>query len=102
YIRIFKTSINFWQEKGGGLRSEVIEKLKENNIKFKENGISPYATVSHSTRVVFEEYPDSLDFINSWEVPSWKRFAIAILKNDYSGRILGFSVNKNDILKKIG
>ncbi|MDR0484403.1 MAG: DUF3440 domain-containing protein [Alphaproteobacteria bacterium] len=101
YIRMFKTSIKFWKEKGGGLREEIIEELKNHNIKIKKNGISPYARVSNSTRIIIEEYPDSIDFIASWEVPSWKRFAIAILKNDYSGRIIGFGMNKEDIFKKI-
>ena len=99
YIRIFKSSIKFWKHKGGGLRENIIQELQNNNIKFIENGESPYAKVSKAKRIIIKDYPDSLDFINSWEVPSWKRFAIAILKNDYSCRMLGFGASKKESLR---
>jgi len=46
-----------------------------------------------------DEAPDRLEYLN--KVPSYRKIAIAIIKNDYSLETLGFSKNKSYIYSQI-
>lgn len=97
----FIQSILFWGRVGRGLKSEIIDDLKNNGIKFKLNGVSPHGGNSLD-RVVIKVPPDHLDMLkcNNGEVTSWKRFAITILKNDHTCKYLGLAPNKDQAARQ--
>ncbi|MBS6475141.1 MAG: DUF3440 domain-containing protein [Clostridiales bacterium] len=106
YIRIFKTSIEFWHNVGGGLEEKAIEELLEHGYNIRRNGVSNY-TVLRNTRVVFVgKIPDNTDDIKSTkDIPSWKRMCYCILKNDHNCRFMGFGMTRQqkayvDLLKE--
>lgn len=94
YKRKFKTSIEFWKEKGGALSEDTIKEL---NV---EHEISTSNNYSSKRTVKFEEYPDDLDVKNFREVPSYKRMCVCILKNDYYCKYMGFSQTKDEIERR--
>lgn len=100
YITKFKTSMDFWRNKGGGLDDETIKELIEHGYKIKLNGVSNY-TVMKLTRVIFVgKIPDHTDDIKSTkDIPSWKRMCYCILKNDHTCRFMGFSVTKEQQMR---
>jgi len=105
YIRIFKTSIEFWHKTGGGLEEETIEELLAHGYNIQRNGVSNY-TVMRNARVIFlDKIPDHTDDIRSTkDIPSWKRMCYCILKNDHNCRFMGFGLtreqqNRVDMLK---
>lgn len=99
YRRIFKTSMKYWTEDGGALSDELIETLKQSGISFKN--ITPtkrdakYKRPSHD--VTFEKYPDDVtDIKNFAAIPTYKRMAITIIKNDHHAKYMGFGRTKQD------
>lgn len=88
----FIQSIKLWGRVGRGLKSEVIDDLRANNVKFKLNGTSPHGG-NNLERVVIRNPPDHLDFLkcNNGTVTSWKRFAMTILKNDHTCKYMGLA-----------
>ena len=94
YIEKFKTSIEFWKNKGGALSEETIKELNGIGKVGKSNNYSAKKTVK------FEEYPDDLDVTNFREVPTYKRMCICILKNDYYCKYMGFAQTKDEISKR--
>ncbi|MBO5203205.1 MAG: DUF3440 domain-containing protein [Clostridia bacterium] len=105
YIRKFKTSIEFWHTKGGGLDEDVIEELIARGYNIRRNGISNY-TLMRCSRIIFlDKIPDHTDDIRSTkDIPSWKRMCYCILKNDHTCRFMGFGLTREqqsriDILK---
>lgn len=95
YLEKFKTSENFWHEKGGGLSEESIQEIEDRGYKIRRNGVSNY-TKNKKTRIVFnQEIPDDTDdVISTMDIPSWKRMCYCILKNDHLCRFMGFGPNK--------
>ena len=97
YQKNFTTSIKFWKERGGVLSKETIEELKDLGIQFEISGKTNYKT--DKVAVKFEEYPDNADVKDFSSVPSYKRMAICILKNDTICRYMGFSDTKENLEK---
>lgn len=102
YLQKLSVSIKFWREKGGCLAEGTIEKLKQAGIPIRVEGRTNYKTVKKPVRM---EYLDDIDIPEFRELPTYKRFCICILKNDYYCKYMGFSLNiherkqKEDILK---
>ena len=83
YIEKFKTSIKFWWRKGGAVSDAAIKELEACNYNIRLNGKSPYRG-STKDQVRFLGTPDDTDDIHSTiDIPSWKRMAVCILKNDH-------------------
>jgi predicted phosphoadenosine phosphosulfate sulfurtransferase len=100
YVEKFKTSLKFWHKIGGVINDENLKLLDKYNIKYKIIGISNFSKKGLK-QITFNQYQDSLDFINGWSLPSWKRFAITILKNDIACKTMGFATTKDVIFNKI-
>lgn len=93
YVKKFSTSIRFWWKKGGVASEEAIKELENCNYSISANGSSNYN--SSKQRVRFLGTPDDTDDIKSTiDIPSWKRMAICILKNDHLCKYMGFSETK--------
>jgi predicted phosphoadenosine phosphosulfate sulfurtransferase len=94
----FIQSIKFWGRVGRGLHKEIIAEMREKGVKFKINGTTPHGG-NDLERVVIKVPPDDLDCLSSHNsaVTSWKRFAIAILKNDHTCKYLGLSPTKQQM-----
>ncbi|MGM0325346.1 MULTISPECIES: DUF3440 domain-containing protein [Enterococcus] len=102
YLKKFKSSKNYWLNKGGALPIKVIEELKELPISFVDMG-KPHNNRKYKTEyhlIKFNEYPDEVPIKNFRLVPSYKRMCITILKNDTSCRYMGFSQTKDELQKK--
>ena len=90
YIEKFKTSIRFWWKKGGVVDEEAIKELEACNDPIRHNGKSNYK--SNKEKIAFLGTPDHTDDIKSTiDIPSWKRMAVCILKNDHLCKYMGFS-----------
>lgn len=93
YIKKFSTSIRFWWKTGGVVGEETIKELEACSYPVSVNGRSNYR--SSKERVRFLGTPDNTDDIkSSIDIPSWKRMAICILKNDHLCKHMGFSESK--------
>lgn len=92
YERIFKTSIEFWRDKGGVLSDKTINELKDAGIPLEVGTKSNYRTNKKPVR--FKQYPDDADVKDFKLVPSYKRMAITIMKNDHTAKYMGFSRTK--------
>ena len=90
YIEKFKPSIRFWWKKGGVVDEEAIKELEACNYPIRHNGKSNYK--SNKEKIAFLGTPDHTDDIKSTiDIPSWKRMAVCILKNDHLCKYMGFS-----------
>lgn len=92
YERIFKTSIEFWRNRGGVLSDETIQELRDAGIPLEVKGKTNYKTDKKA--VTFEEYPDDAPVNDFKSVPSFKRMCITIMKNDHTAKYMGFSRTK--------
>lgn len=93
YITKFKTSIRFWWKRGGVVSPDTLKELEACNYNIRNRGQGN----SRSTKdqVVFLGTPDDTDDIkSSIDIPSWKRMAICILKNDHLCKHMGFAQTK--------
>lgn len=94
YVQKFKTSIRFWWKKGGVVGEEALQELEAMNYSIRRNGQSNYRT--NKERVVFLGTPDDTDDIkSSIDIPSWKRMAVCILKNDHLCKHMGFAQTRS-------
>lgn len=99
YIEKFKTSIRFWWKRGGVVCDEAIKELEACNYKMRNNGKSAYH--SPKDRIIFLGTPDHTDDIKSTiDIPSWKRMAVCILKNDHLCKHMGFSQTKKQTIRE--
>ena len=99
YINKFKTSIRFWWKKGGVVSPEAIEELEQCNYHILNNGRSKYHSVKD--RIRFLGTPDNTDDVKSTiDIPSWKRMAVCILKNDHLCKYMGFSQTKKQTMRE--
>ena len=95
YIRKFKTSIDFWHQKGGGLEENVIQELIDHGYNIRRNGVSNYTVMKNSRIIFLDKIPDHTDDIkSSKDIPSWKRMCYCILKNDHTCRFMGFGISR--------
>ncbi|CWU89149.1 TPA: DUF3440 domain-containing protein [Listeria monocytogenes] len=102
YLKKFKTSITYWTEKGGALKVEIVEELKNLDIQAdflgKPQNNRVYTNPMEIVR--FKEYPDDLKIKEFASVPTYKRMCIAILKNDYTCKYMGFGQTKLELEKR--
>lgn len=102
YLKKFKSSKNYWLNKGGALPLKVIEELNHTDIRFQDLGLPRnnrnYKSEYHIVR--FYEYPDEVNIRSFRLVPSYKRMCISILKNDTSCHYMGFSQTKDELQKQ--
>ena len=99
YINKFKTSIRFWWKNGGVVNEDAIKELEACNYKIRNNGKSHYK--SSKDRLVFLGTPDHTDDIKSTiDIPSWKRMAVCILRNDHLCKYMGFAQTKKQIARE--
>lgn len=98
YEEKFTTSIQFWLNKGGVLSRETIEELRSMGVAIEVKGKTNYATDKEA--VTFSEYPDDADVKEFSTVPSYKRMAICILKNDHLCKYMGFSQTKKEMARR--
>lgn len=92
YEEKFATSIEFWRKRGGVLEEQTIKDLKKMGIKLEVKGKTNYKTDKQA--VTFPIYPDDADVKEFSKVPSYKRMAICILKNDHLCKYMGFGQTK--------
>jgi len=93
YITKFKTSIRFWWKHGGVVSEEAIKELEACNYHIRNHGKSKRR--SNKDQIAFLGTPDNTDDIKSTiDIPSWKRMAICILKNDHLCKYMGFAQTK--------
>lgn len=99
YKNKLETSQRFWREKGGCLSSEVIEKLKINNVEIKVSESTNYKTNKLPVKM---EYLDDIDILEFNQIPTYKRMCVCIMKNDHLCKFMGFSLTKkeNEIRKQ--
>lgn len=99
YTSKLETSQRFWREKGGCLSSEVVEKLKDNNIEIQVSESTNYKTDKLPVRM---EYLDDIDITEFNQIPTYKRMCVCIMKNDHLCKFMGFSLTKkeNEIRKQ--
>ncbi|KRN29247.1 phosphoadenosine phosphosulfate sulfotransferase [Lactobacillus selangorensis] len=98
YENIFKTSLEFWQRKGGVLDDETINELKDAGIAIEVGEKTNYHTLKKPVR--FETYPDDTPVKNFKAVPSYKRMCITIMKNDHTAKYMGFAQTKAQVEKR--
>lgn len=92
YQRIFKTSIEFWDKKGGALDDETIRELQEAGIPIEVKGKSKRSKTKKD--VAFHEYPDDAPVKEFRSVPSYKRMCVTIMRNDHTAKYMGFARTK--------
>lgn len=94
YIEKFKTSIRFWYRTGGGFAEEVIHEIEDRGYDITKNGVSNY-TKDGKSKITFRGIPDNTDDVKGTiDIPSWKRMAFCILKNDHMCKFMGFGLTK--------
>ena len=93
YIEKFKTSIRFWWKQGGVVSDDAIKELEACNYNIRNRGKGKRK--STKDQIVFLGTPDDTDDIKSTiDIPSWKRMAVCILKNDHLCKHMGFAQTK--------
>jgi len=97
YKKKLQTSIDFWKSRGGCLSLEVINKLRDENIKIEVIDSTNYNTDKKPVRM---DYLDTIDIKEFNQIPTYKRICIAIMKNDHLCKTLGFSLTKTETQKR--
>ncbi len=98
YEAKFQTSIDFWRDRGGCLSQETVAEIRSLGVDVRVGEGTNYKTAK--LPVTFAEYPDDLDVTDFASVPSYKRMAICILKNDHLCKGMGFSQTKEQTAKR--
>jgi len=95
YVEKFCTSIRFWHKTGGGFSESTIQEIKKCGYNIEKNGISNY-TKNKKSKIIFHgATPDDTDNVTETsDIPSWKRMAFCILKNDHLCQYMGFGLTK--------
>lgn len=91
------TSMKFWQERGGVLSSETIEKLRAAGVDITVESSTNYKTDKKPVRM---KYIDDIDIAEFKEIPTYKRMCICIMKNDHLCKYMGFSQTKNEMERR--
>lgn len=98
YIKKFKKSIDFWLNYGGAVDEETKDELERVKMPYTNHG--PKSKMSKKDVITLEYYPDELDIKNWRVVGTYKRMAVAILKNDHTCKTLGFGPTKEENTKR--
>ena len=93
YKKKLEKSILFWKNKGGCLSSDVINKLRENNVSFEIGNLNNYSTNKLPVRM---DYLDDIEITEFSEIPTYKRMCVCIMKNDHLCKFMGFSATKTE------
>jgi predicted phosphoadenosine phosphosulfate sulfurtransferase len=104
YVEKFKTSIRFWHKTGGGFSNDVIQEIEDCKYEIERNGVSNYSKDGKSKIIFHGPMPDDTDDVKSTiDIPSWKRMAFCILKNDHMCKHMGFGLThqQNERRKEI-
>lgn len=101
YVQKFTVSIKFWHRVGGVQSSETIEELKSGGYRIKV-AASSNRTNSGKLPVTFQgQLPDHTDDVKTTlDVPSWKRMAFCIMKNDHLCKSMGFTLTKQQTTRR--
>ena len=106
YKEKFITSIKFWAHTGGGFAETIIQEIEACGYDIERNGVSNY-TKDGKTKITFRGMPDNTDDVSGTiDIPSWKRMAFCILKNDHTCKSMGFGLTKyqqdmkNELIQK--
>lgn len=98
YERIFATSLEYWCEKGGFVKDEIMPELEALQLDYEDCGES--ARFENQRILKFAEYPDDCHTKSFASLPSYKRMCVCILKNDYYCQYMGFGRTKDAIEKR--
>ncbi|MVT07719.1 DUF3440 domain-containing protein [Chitinophaga tropicalis] len=94
YKEKFITSIQFWARTGGGFAEEIIQEIENCGYTIERNGVSNY-TKDGKSKITFRGIPDHTDDVKGTiDIPSWKRMAFCILKNDHNCKFMGFGLTQ--------
>lgn len=97
YIEKFITSIKFWNRQGGVVNKESIEEIEALKYNIELHGASNRSKYGKQ-QVIFHGIPDDTDDVKSTiDIPSWKRMAFCILKNDHLCKFMGFGQSKKEV-----
>ena len=94
YKKKLETSIKFWQDRGGCLSLELIEKLRNLDVDLEVIETTNYQTNKKPVRM---EYLDDVDLPEFTEIPTYKRMCVCIMKNDHLCKFMGFSLTKTEV-----
>lgn len=97
YLTKLATSIKFWKEKGGVLSNKTIKELRSYKVKIEVSENSNYKTDKKPVRM---DYLDDFKGTDSNLIPTYKRMCICIMKNDHLCKYMGFSLTKNEMLRR--
>ena len=97
YLEKLSTSIKFWREKGGVLSESTIHELKEAGVTIEVGDFTNYKTSKKPVRM---EYMDDINIADFKDLPTYKRMCICIMKNDHQCKYMGFSLTKNEQIRK--
>jgi predicted phosphoadenosine phosphosulfate sulfurtransferase len=97
YLSKLETSIAFWREKGGVLSEQTVAELQAAGVKLEIGDTTNYKTDKKPVRM---DYIDDIDIVNFKDIPTYKRMCICIMKNDHLCKYMGFSLTKNEQVRK--
>lgn len=99
YRKIFKKYIKQWAEIGWAMTEAEIKELEESNL----NVINTHTLTTRGNKdkeivKILETY-DELPMDSKREIPTWRRMAMCIIKNDICCKSIGFGITK-DLMEK--
>jgi predicted phosphoadenosine phosphosulfate sulfurtransferase len=97
YLTKLETSIKFWRERGGCLSETTILELKNAGVNISVSATTNYDTTKKPVQM---EYIDDFDGADFKDIPTYKRMCICIMKNDHLCKYMGFSLTKNEQIRK--
>tara|TARA_R110000787_G_scaffold161960_2_gene275326 strand:- start:2031 stop:3308 length:1278 start_codon:yes stop_codon:yes gene_type:complete len=97
YKKKLQTSVEFWENRGGCLSKELIDKLKNLNIEIEVIEKTNYNTTKKPVRM---KYLDDINIKEFKELPTYKRMCMCIMKNDHLCKTMGFSLTKTETQKR--
>ena len=97
YKKKLEKSIMFWENRGGCLSNNVIEKLHSLGVSIKVGEKTNYNT---DKMPVIMPYLDDIDIDEFREIPTYKRMCICIMKNDHLCKYMGFSLTKTEAMMR--
>lgn len=99
YMKKLKVSIKSWH-KGGARDAKTIQELLDEGAPVKLTGKYKDYGAGKKQVIQFDDYLDDTNVTDWKKIPTWKRFCVALLKNDWSLKTLGFSQNKIERQKR--
>lgn len=98
YLSKLRTSMRFWKETGAGLDEETIGELEREGVPLERRGRTSNRTDKEV--VTIPEYLDDTE-AREWRlVPTFKRFCVCIMKNDWNCKYMGFGQTKEELRRR--